>query len=130
MLSEFDISQIKWALSYAEIKASPAMKSRWARVLNNFTAEVETNPVSSVCQCEDRPCCSCDKDYYRNDNNEAPDYEAIRERDEERQLQWEMLMDSPCSICKESFTDEDNEDDIVQGFHADCAADGDHYGDI
>jgi hypothetical protein len=129
MLSEFDISQIKWALSYAEIKASPAMKSRWARVLNNFIAEVEP-PVSTICQCEDRPCCSCDKDYYRNDNNEAPDYEAIRERDEERQLQWEMLLDSPCSICKEYFTDEDDEDNVVQGFHADCVADGDHYGDI
>jgi hypothetical protein len=130
MLSDFDISQIKWALSYAEIKASPAMKSRWVNVLKRFIEEVEP-PVSTICQCEDRPCCSCDKDYYRNDNNEAPDYEAIRERSEERELQWEMLLDSPCSICKENFdADEDNEDDIVQGFHADCAADGDHYGDI
>jgi hypothetical protein len=104
------------------------MKSRWARVLDNFTSEVE--PVSSVCQCEDRPCCSCDKDYYRNDNNEAPDYEAIRDRQEEYQIQWEMYLDSPCSICKQDFNeDEDNEDDIVQGFHADCAADGDHYGE-
>jgi len=96
-------------------------------VLNRFEEEFE--PVSNVCQCEDRPCCSCDKDYYRNDNNEAPDYEAIRERDEDNQLRWEMLMDSPCSICKEHFTDEDNEDDVVQGFHADCASEGDHYGD-
>jgi hypothetical protein len=129
MLSDFDISQIKQALWHAQRNASPSMKSRWARVLDNFTSEVE--PVSSVCQCEDRPCCSCDKDYYRNDNNEAPDYEAIRDRQEEYQIQWEMYLDNPCSICKQDFNeDEDNEDDIVQGFHADCAADGDHYGDI
>ena len=128
MLSEFDISQIKWALEYAKIKASPEMKSRWVNVLNRFIDEVV--PVSDVCQCEDRPCCSCDKDYYRNDNNEAPDYEAIRDRQEDNQLRWEMLMDVPCSICKEYFTDEDNEDDVVQGFHADCASEGDHYGDI
>jgi len=105
------------------------MKSRWVNVLNRFTDEFEP-PVSTICQCEDRPCCSCDKDYYRNDNNEAPDYEAIRDRQEDDQLRWEMLMDSPCSICKEYFTDEDDEDNVVQGFHADCAADGDHYGDI
>lgn len=130
MLSEFDINQIKQALWHAERNASPSMKSRWANVLHNFTAEVE-NPVSNVCQCEDRPCCSCDKDYYRNDNNEAPDYEAIRDRQEENQLQWEMLLDAPCSICKEYFDEnEDNEDDIVQGFHASCASEGDHYGDI
>jgi len=128
MLSDFDISQIKQALWHARRNASPSMRSRWEAVLNRFEEEFE--PVSNVCQCEDRPCCSCDKDYYRNDNNEAPDYEAIRERSEERELQWEMLMDSPCSICKENFTDEDNEDDVVQGFHADCASEGDHYGDI
>ena len=129
MLSDFDISQIKQALWHAERNASPSMKSRWVRVLENFTAEVE--PVSSVCQCEDRPCCSCDKDYYRNDNNEAPDYEAIRDRQEEYQIQWEMYLDQPCSICKADFDEnKDDEDDIVQGFHATCAADGDHYGDI
>jgi hypothetical protein len=129
MLSDFDISQIKQALWHAQRNASPSMKSRWARVLDNFTSEVE--PVSSVCQCEDRPCCSCDKDYYRNDNNEAPDYEAIRDRQEEYQIQWEMYLDRPCSICKADFDEnKDDEDDIVQGFHATCAADGDHYGDI
>ena len=124
MLSEFDISQIKQALWHAERNASPIMKSRWVNVLNRFTDEFE--PVSNICQCEDRPCCSCDKDYYRNDNNEAPDYEAIRERDEDNQFRWEMLLDVPCSICKKYFDEnEDDEDDIVQGFHADCASDSD-----
>lgn len=129
MLSEYDINQIKWALEYAGIKASPEMKSRWVNVLNRFIDEIE--PVSNVCQCEDRPCCSCDKDYYRNDNNEAPDYEAIRDRQEEYQLVWESYLDRPCSICKAEFDEnEDDEDDIVQGFHASCASEGDHYGDI
>lgn len=121
-LTDYEVERIKQALWHAERNASPSEKSNWARVLRNFSAVLEN--VSSVCQCEDRPCCSCDKDYYRNENNEAPDYEAIRERQEDDQMRWEMLMDVPCSICKEYFTDEDNEDDVVQGFHADCAEAG------
>ena len=120
-LSELDYKRIIIALETQERVSSPIMRSEWRVVLKNFLAEVQPEFVSSVCQCEDRPCCSCDKDYYRNDNNEAPDYEAIRDRQEDNQLRWEMLMDVPCSICKEYFTDEDNEDDVVQGFHADCA---------
>ena len=125
-LSELDYKRIIIALETQQRVSSPIMRSEWRVVLKNFLAEVP-NPaefVSSVCECEDRPCCSCDKDYYRNDNNEAPDYEAIRERQDDEQLRWEMLMDSPCSICKEHFTDEDNEDDVVQGFHAECAEAG------
>lgn len=121
-LSDFEIERIKQALWHAERNASPLEKSNWAMVLRNFSSVVA--PVSNVCRCEDRPCCSCDKDYYRNDSNEAPDYEAIRERQEDEQLRWEMMMDVPCSICKEYWTDDDNEDDIVQGFHAECAEAG------
>lgn len=75
-----------------------------------------------MCDCEDRPCCGhlAESGYYSSD--EAPDYEEMRDRSEEYQLQWESYLDRPCSICKEYFDeDEDNEDDIVQGFHADCA---------
>lgn len=123
-LTDFEIERIKQALWHAERNASPLEKSNWAMVLRNFSSVVA--PVSNVCRCEDRPCCSCDGDVYqpagsvydRNDPNNY-DPEEHFERMEAEELEREA-----CSICATYFEDDDNEDDVVQGFHAECAEAG------
>ena len=86
-----------------------------------INGENEEESTYSVCECEDRPCCGCEPSWKYNHDADAPDYEELRDRAEQRQLEFENLADQPCSICKQYFEDDDNEDDIVQGFHADCA---------
>jgi hypothetical protein len=71
---------------------------------------------TAVCQHEDKPCCGCDKEEYvvEQDNYDPEEHFAKMERQE--------LEREACSICATYFEDTDNEDDVVQGFHLDCAA--------
>jgi len=76
-----------------------------------------------MCDCEDRPACGhlAESGYYSS--YDETDYEGMRDDAEARQLQWESYLDNPCEVCGEFFdADEDEEKDIIQGFHSKCAS--------
>jgi hypothetical protein len=86
--------------------------------------QVINNLSDTTCRCEDRPCCSCDGDVYQPagsiyDLNDPNNYDP-----EEHFARMEQSGDDYCTKCGEEWTDEDNEDDVVQGFHSACAEDG------
>ena len=134
-VSEYEYNKIVEALGHAERNAHPLNKAEWRRILSRFQEELEPTQ-SGICRCEDRPCCSCDGDVYQPagsvyDRNDPNNYDP--EEHFARMEQDEMESDEDegkfCSICRFYFDDDTNEDDVVQGFHADCASEGDHYGD-
>jgi hypothetical protein len=66
------------------------------------------------CKCEDRPACGClsESGYY--DYTDPHDY-----ADEQREKMF--ADDDGCEMCNVLWNKQDNEDDITQGFHAECA---------
>lgn len=71
------------------------------------------------CRCEDRPACGCGDEYSHYDYQDPGDYaDNYRER-------AFFSDDDGCEICNVMWNKQDNEDDIVQGFHAECAEDND-----
>ena len=120
MLSEYEYIRIITALGVAEQTASPSQKREWLILQNKMRAEMESQLASPSCQCEDRPCCSCDADVYQpadsvydlNDPNNYDPEAYFADAEQHREA---------CSICATYFEDDDNEDEVVQGFHAHCA---------
>ena len=66
------------------------------------------------CKCEDRPACGCGDEFSHYDYKDAGDYaDECREK---------MFSDEDgCEMCNVRWNKHDNEDDITQGFHAECA---------
>jgi hypothetical protein len=129
MLTEFEFNKIIEALGHAERNAHPLNREMWQRVAERakeelplLMASTREHPSAS-CRCEDKPACGCDADVYqpadsvydRNDPNNYDPEEHFAGM-EQQELQREA-----CSICSTYFDDDDNEDDEVQGFHAECA---------
>lgn len=119
MLTEYEFNKIIEALGHAERNAHPLNRSAWRLVADRAKEELPLlmASTSASCQCEDRPCCSCDADVYQPAEYTDPGDLADRQR--ERMLAEDD--DNFCRICGEGFEDTDNEDDVVQGFHAECA---------
>jgi hypothetical protein len=66
------------------------------------------------CKCEDRPACGCGDEYSHYDYTDPHDY-----ADEQRERMF--ADDDGCEMCNVLWNKHDNEDDITQGFHAECA---------
>ena len=79
------------------------------RIVMRTVRRNEGKMGNTRCLCEDRPACGCDADVYQPFGEEAPEYEMEDEEGE-----------NACSICHESLTDSENEDELVMGSHADC----------
>lgn len=123
MLSEYQYTRILTALSVAEQTASPQAKAEWRAIQKQVKAEMDSQVNSSICRCEDRPACSCDGDVYQPadspyDSNDPNNYDP---EEYFGSMENEELQREACSICATYFENTDNEDDVVQGFHATCA---------
>jgi hypothetical protein len=124
MLSQYEINKIIEALGHAERNSHASNKQAWRNVADKVRKEL-TPASGGSCSCEDRPCCSCDGDVYQPagsiyDLNDPNNYDP-----EEHFARMEQQSgDDYCTKCGEEWTDEDNEDDVVQGFHSACAEDG------
>jgi hypothetical protein len=119
MLTEFEFNKIIEALWHAERNAHPNNKETWRDVADRARHELREFVASNSasCQCEDRPCCSCDADVYQP--TEYTDIGDLADRQREQAFAERDYY--PCRICGEDLENNDNEDDVVQGFHAECA---------
>jgi hypothetical protein len=72
------------------------------------------------CQCEDRPCCSCDSDTYLTPYNTEIDPGDVADAWRER-MEYDNDDDEEvyCHYCKE-LIESDNEDELMNGFHDLC----------
>lgn len=68
MLSNDERNLIILALSQAKEQGSFAQRQEWQATLDRFIEE-NPEPTYASCQCEDRPCCSCDGDVYQPADN-------------------------------------------------------------
>jgi hypothetical protein len=118
MLSEFEFNKIIEALGHAERNAHTLNKDTWKHLADRARQELPTlmPSTSASCRCEDRPCCGCDADVYQP--IEYTDIGDLADRQRERMLEEDNDL---CRLCGTEFEDNDNEDDVVQGFHAECA---------
>jgi hypothetical protein len=125
MLTEYEFNKIIEALGHAERNSHPLNRSAWRLVADRAKEELPLlmASTSATCRCEDRPCCGCDADVYQPadsiyDSNDPNNYDPEEHfgRMEQQELEREA-----CSVCSTYFDDNDNEDDVVQGFHAECA---------
>lgn len=116
MLTKYEFDKIIEALWHAKRNADPSNKAAWQMIADRAEQELSLLMSStSVCRHEDKPCCGCDKEEYvvEQDNYDPEQHFARMEQmANEREA---------CSICATYFEDYDNEDDVVQGFHLDCA---------
>lgn len=120
MLTQYEINKIIEALGHAERNAHPLNRSSWRDVAERAKSELPALLPSSggSCQCEDRPCCSCDSDTYLTPYNTEIDpgdvADAWRERTERESEQGET-----CHYCND-FLDDSNEDELMNGYHEVC----------
>jgi hypothetical protein len=126
MLTHHEFNKIIEALGHAERNAHPLNRSSWRAIARRAAEELPLlmKTTNASCQCEDRPACGCDADVYQPadspyDSNDPNNYDPEEHfgRMEQQELEREA-----CSICATYFDDNDNEDDVIQGFHLDCAA--------
>jgi hypothetical protein len=123
MLSQYEINKIIEALGHAERNSHASNKQAWKNVADKVREEL-TPASGGSCSCEDRPCCSCDSDTYLTPYNTEIDLGDVADNWRERMEQDENR--PACEMCNTFFDKHDNEDDVVQGFHAECAEDGEH----
>lgn len=123
MLTEYEFNKIIEALGHAERNAHPLNRSSWRAVARRAEEELPSLMSSGggSCQCEDRPACGCDSDTYLTPYSTQIDLGDVAESWRERTERMENEREA-CSVCNTYFDDDDNEDDVVQGFHLDCAA--------
>lgn len=120
MLTQYEINKIIEALGHAERNSHPLNRSSWQAVAERAKAELPALLPSGggSCQCEDRPCCSCDSDTYLTPYNTEIDpgdvADAWRERTERLDEQGET-----CHYCND-FLDDSNEDELMNGYHEVC----------
>ncbi len=118
MLTDFEFNKIIEALAHAERNAHSVNKETWKYLAVRAKQELPALMAStSACRCEDKPACGCDADVYQR--GEHTDIGDLADRQRERMEQ--QRDEDACSICATYFEDTDNEDDVVQGFHAECA---------
>jgi len=120
MLTQYEINKIIEALGHAERNSHHSNKQAWRDVAEKAKAELPLLLPSSggSCQCEDRPCCSCDSDTYLTRYNTEIDPGDVEDAWRER-TERESELGETCSYCND-FLDESNEDEMVDGFHEVC----------
>ncbi len=118
MLTDYEFNKIIEALEHAERNAHPNNRGTWRTLANRAKEELPTLMSSTnSCRCEDRPCCGCDADVYQR--GEYTDIGDLADRQREQAFAERDYY--PCRICGEDLENSENEDDVVQGFHAECA---------
>ena len=122
MLSQYEYNKIIEALGHAERNAHPFNRSTWRDLAERAKAELPHLMASSggSCQCEDRPCCSCDSDTYLTPYNTEIDPGDVADAWRER-MEYDNDDDEEvyCHYCKE-LIESDNEDELMNGFHDLC----------
>jgi hypothetical protein len=121
MLTQYEINKIIEALGHAERNSHASNKQAWRDVAEKAKAELPLLLPSSggSCQCEDRPCCSCDSDTYLTPYNTEEDPGDVADRWRERQEMADLLDEDQCYYCHQQI-ESDNEDELMNGFHDLC----------